>query len=151
MRPSLRLCSKASKLLLTTVQREIDLLNSNLPKPRWTVRSDASLDTPTSELEGNYTLKTFAKTWQFLNTAASHAQKARHHPTIVTTYNRIKFIITTHDEGNQITKNDINLARAIETSYTSNFAEVGPVNDVGGRQSSWKEASKIIDDLTRKP
>lgn len=149
MKHTAQLLQKAAKLPKSAVEKELELINLNLPKPRWILRSNGS-DPSTSELEGNYKLKTFAKTWQFLNTAASHAQKARHHPTIITTYNKVQFRITTHDVGNQITKNDINLARAIEQSFTETFAEKGAIEDFGGKLSSWKEASQIIDDLTKK-
>lgn len=142
--------TKATKLPLSTIQRELGLINLNLSKPRWTVRLGDS-GTSTTELEGNYTLQTFAKTWEFLNTAAMHAQKARHHPTITTTYNRVKFIITTHDEENQVTEKDIKLARAIEISFNQNFATRGPVKNQIQLESSWKEASQIINDLTKKP
>lgn len=142
--------TKAAKIPLASVERELDLINLNLPKPRWVLRSAESDDGPTTELEGNYTLKTFAKTWEFLNTAAMHAQKARHHPTIITTYNRIKFTITTHDVGNQITNKDIKLAQAIESSFSTNFAEVGRVAQAKLPQTSSKEAAQIINDLTKK-
>lgn len=150
MRQSLIRATKATKLPLASIQKELDLINQNLPKPRWVVRSHESDEGSGTEIEGNYTLKTFAKTWEFLNTAAMHAQKARHHPTITTTYNRIKFTITTHDVGNQITNKDIRLAQAIESSYSTNFADIGRVAQVKRPESSLKEASKIINDLTKK-
>lgn len=150
MRQSLIRASKAAKLSVESIQRELDLINLNLPNPRWVLRTSESDEGTRTELEGNYRLKTFAKTWEFLNTAAMHSQKARHHPTITTTYNRIKFTVTTHDVGNQITKKDIKLAQAIELSYSTDFAEVGGVAEVKRQQLSSQEAAQIINDLTKK-
>lgn len=149
MRQSLVALRKAAVLSSSSVQRELELLNASLPIPRWTLQSTESQGRPTSELEGHYSLKTFAKTWEFLNIAASHAQTARHHPTITTTYNRIKFTITTHDEGNQVTDKDIKLAWAIENTFKNHFVPKAPVK-TGESLSSWMEASAIINDLTKK-
>lgn len=80
---------------------------------------------------------------------ALHAQKLRHHPTITTTYNKIDLIITTHDQGNQVTDLDIKLAQAIQNSYANNIVEKVDVSK-SAPEASFNKASKIIDELTKK-
>lgn len=116
-----------------------------LPKQHWS----ANFTDSTSELRGNYRVKNFAKTWEFLNMIAFHAQNLRHHPTITTTYNKVDLIITTHDQGNQVTFLDIKLAQAIQNSYMKNIVEKAEFNKVATDINANK-ASKIIDELTKK-
>ncbi|EGW33604.1 uncharacterized protein SPAPADRAFT_137617 [Spathaspora passalidarum NRRL Y-27907] len=90
------------------------LVSINKPgAPQWQLitRSNSQL------LSVHYQLSTFKSTWTFLNSIAQQAAKARHHPTIITTYNKIDLEITTHDVGNHITELDLDLAKSIHEEY----------------------------------
>lgn len=145
MKPSFVRLVNATVLSRAEIAAEVKIINQLLPKQHWSVKiTDSS-----SELRGNYRVKNFAKTWEFLNMIALHALKLRHHPTITTTYNEIDLIITTHDQGNQVTGLDIKLAQAIQNSFANNIVEKVDITKVVPDMRASK-ASKIIDELTRK-
>jgi len=54
----------------------------------------------------------FAKAMQFVNKVARLAEAANHHPDITINYNKVKLVLTTHDEGG-LTVKDFKLARKI--------------------------------------
>jgi 4a-hydroxytetrahydrobiopterin dehydratase len=55
----------------------------------------------------------FPKAIEFVNQVARLAEEARHHPTIVITYNRVTLALTTHSEGG-LTEKDFQIAGRIE-------------------------------------
>lgn len=122
------------------LSRMIGAINGSMVVPRWT----AQISKGSSELVAEYKLRSFSKTWQFLNAVAQTANDQRHHPTITTTYNHVKFNITTHDAKNNITSRDLRLAQEIENVYQKDFASAkAPV------KTNVQKASQIINDLTQ--
>lgn len=98
-----------------TLLLRLKALNGNGKSPRWSINQ---LETG-SELQANYKFRTFGKTWQFLNEVASAAHGMKHHPTILTTYNKVHILVTTHDVGNKITDLDTHLATKIDEIFAS--------------------------------
>lgn len=145
MKPSFVRLANAAVLSRAEIAAELNIVNRVLPKEHWC----ANFTDSTSELRGNYRVKNFAKTWEFLNMIALHAQKLRHHPTITTTYNKIDLVITTHSQGNQVTELDIKLAQAIQNTYADNIVEKIDISK-SSPDAGAKKASKIIDELTKK-
>ncbi|CEP23180.1 phhB [Cyberlindnera jadinii] len=72
--------------------------------PGWTLK-DGSI---TKDFE----LKDFEKTWSFLNRVAMRSHLWGHHPTILTTYNKVCITLTTHDIGG-VSDIDVKLAKRI--------------------------------------
>lgn len=56
----------------------------------------------------------FNQAFGFMTRAAMEIEKMNHHPEWFNVYNRITIELTTHDAGG-ITKNDINLARILNS------------------------------------
>lgn len=54
---------------------------------------------------------------------AAKAREVGHHPDIHITWQRIRFIITTHDAGNRLTSKDFALARHIDMIAAGHGAE----------------------------
>lgn len=79
----------------------------HLPElPEWEIRDNA--------LYKRFTFNNFPEALSFMIKVGIEAEKQSHHPTFTNTYNRVEVLLTTHDAGNQITNNDIKLARTIE-------------------------------------
>ena len=57
----------------------------------------------------------FNKAWSFLEKVAEQARKHNHHPTIENTYNKVTLTLTTHDEDDQVTQKDRDLAASINS------------------------------------
>lgn len=55
----------------------------------------------------------FLESINFVNKIAPLAQNLNHHPDIEINYNKVKIILSTHDEGG-VTEKDINLSLEIE-------------------------------------
>lgn len=144
------LAKRALPLPVGELSQHVQTINRMSPVASWSYKVS---DKGESELLAAYKFKTFAKTWQFLNGVAFQAHRAKHHPTITTTYNRVDLRLTTHDAGNKVTENDVKLATSIHeifgklSSKTPVEADITTFTDVG---STLKEASKIIDDLTKR-
>ena len=64
-----------------------------------------------------YEFADFDAAWSFLEKVAEKARQHNHHPTIENTYNKVTLTLTTHDEGNQVTDKDRDLAASINTLY----------------------------------
>ncbi|QFZ25255.1 putative pterin-4-alpha-carbinolamine dehydratase [Clavispora lusitaniae] len=140
-----RLAARASALTREEITKELEIINKQLPNEHWSAQFHDS----SSEIRATYKLKTFAKTWEFLNMIALQAQRLRHHPTITNTYNKIDLVITTHDAGNHVTDLDVKLAQAVHTAYAKNFVEQTPIKNESKNHND-SRASKIIEELTRK-
>lgn len=66
------------------------------------------------KLSKEFKFKGFLKTMSFVNAVAWEANRQMHHPDMEVSFSSCKINITTHDEGNQITEKDFQLAQAIE-------------------------------------
>lgn len=85
------------------------LTQANVPKPRWLVVEKQGKQ----YLHATYKFKSFKRTWDFLNGVATRADSHRHHPEIFTVYNRVDLWLTTHDKGDVITEEDLDLAESV--------------------------------------
>ncbi|MCO5231913.1 MAG: 4a-hydroxytetrahydrobiopterin dehydratase [Chitinophagales bacterium] len=57
--------------------------------------------------------KDFVQAFGFMTQVAILAEKSDHHPTWKNTYHTVEIWLQTHDQHNQITEKDIDLAKAI--------------------------------------
>ncbi|WP_405088856.1 4a-hydroxytetrahydrobiopterin dehydratase [Microbispora sp. NBC_01389] len=82
---------------------------------------------PGWERQGEIIVRTYTHTYhECVHLAMYVAAKARevgHHPDIHITWQRIRFVITTHDAGNRLTAKDFELARHIDTIAAGHGAE----------------------------
>jgi 4a-hydroxytetrahydrobiopterin dehydratase len=60
-----------------------------------------------------FDFKAYFKAMSFVQSVGWAAQKHGHHPDMSVTFQSVLIELTTHDEGNQISAKDIELARAI--------------------------------------
>ena len=72
----------------------------------WSVKND--------KLHKEFKFDNFNQAFGFMTRAAMEMEKMNHHPEWFNVYNRITVELTTHDAGG-ITKNDVNLARILNT------------------------------------
>ena len=61
-------------------------------------------------LSRNFVFADFVQAFGFMTQLALHAEKMNHHPEWSNVYNRVNFVLTTHDAGG-LTERDITLAR----------------------------------------
>lgn len=66
-------------------------------------------------LTREFKFKDFVEAFGFMTQVAITAEKMDHHPNWSNVYNTVTIHLTTHDEGNIITKKDKALAKAIDT------------------------------------
>ncbi|EGV66002.1 transcriptional coactivator/pterin dehydratase [Yamadazyma tenuis ATCC 10573] len=148
-----RLTSLAPPLTTKAIIDELRLVNSGDYKPWKLEHTTNNEDKPTSFLSAHYQLSSFAKTWLFLSEVAREANKTKHHPTIITTYNKVDFKLTTHDAGNQVTNKDITLAYAIRDIFLQVQVLPGKSKSFESflkgisERSMLSEASKTIENL----
>ena len=77
----------------------------------WTIK--------TNHLLRVFRLKDFLQAVHFVNKIVDLAEKHRHHPDIeIFGYNQVRIRLTTHDQNNQVTKQDLRLATEINKLYT---------------------------------
>jgi len=62
-----------------------------------------------------FTFENFVEAWGFMNKVALLAEKQNHHPEWTNVYNRVKIMLSTHDEGNTVSEKDRQLARTIDS------------------------------------
>ena len=92
------------------------------PKTLTAHEIDAGLATlPDWKREGGairaaYKFASFRDAVAFMTRVAFEAEELNHHPEIANVYNRVSFVLTTHDAGNAVTENDIALARRISAA-----------------------------------
>ena len=72
----------------------------------WSVKND--------KLHKEFKFDNFNQAFGFMTRAAMEIEKMNHHPEWFNVYNRITVELTTHDAGG-ITKNDVNLARILNS------------------------------------
>lgn len=118
------------------VEEQLGRLNTSTGTNRWSIVPGKGEDE--EQIQGKFKFKDYTTTWKFLNSVARRAQAHKHHPTIVTTYNKAEMIITTHDIGNKISYKDLRLALAIEQEYTRTLLE-------GKNSLEPKSALKLLD------
>ena len=70
----------------------------------WTLRQ--------SVISKKFVFVNFVEAMRFVNRVARLAEAANHHPDITINYNRVKLVLTTHDEGG-LTMKDFRLAGRI--------------------------------------
>lgn len=85
-------------------QEEITEELKNLPG--WSVVNE--------KLHKEIEFESFNQAFGFMTRAAMEIEKMNHHPEWFNVYNRLTIELTTHDAGG-ITKNDINLARILNS------------------------------------
>ncbi len=85
-------------------ESDIDEELKNLPG--WSFVND--------KLHKEFQFETFNQAFGFMTRAAMEIEKMNHHPEWLNVYNKITIDLTTHDAGG-VTKNDINLARILNS------------------------------------
>ena len=78
----------------------------NIPEG-WTSSADGVA------LEKSFRFGDFSQAFAFLTRVAMHAEKVDHHPEFTSTWNRVDFRLTSHDQG-KVTQRDATLAAAID-------------------------------------
>jgi 4a-hydroxytetrahydrobiopterin dehydratase len=75
--------------------------------PKWKLRKDEP------RLWREYTFKDFVRAMKFVSKVAELAEEEGHHPDIHIHYNKVKFVLWTHDLGG-LSENDFILAAKID-------------------------------------
>ncbi len=65
------------------------------------------------KLQREFVFDNFVAAFGFMSQVALLAESRNHHPNWSNVYNRVQIALTTHDAGNTVTENDIQLAEAI--------------------------------------
>ena len=65
-------------------------------------------------LKKTFELGDFREAISFIVRLAFHAEAMNHHPELRNVYNEVHIELTTHDAGNKVTQNDLDLAREIQ-------------------------------------
>ena len=94
------------------IQRELGSLNG------WTRRGGAIVKT--------YQFRSFPEGIAFIGRVADVAEAANHHPDIDIRWQRIRFILTTHDAGDKITARDLEMAAHIDAIAAGHGAKPVP-------------------------
>ena len=84
-----------------------DLTTALASLPGWTAANN--------EISKTFVFGNFVEAVAFVNRVADLAEAAGHHPDIDIRYNRVKIVLTTHDDGG-VTDKDAALAGEIEKS-----------------------------------
>ena len=61
----------------------------------------------------------FKAAWAFLTKVAAEAERLDHHPWFSNEYGQVEFRLCTHDKGNKVTKQDHQLAEAINAAHAA--------------------------------
>jgi len=67
-----------------------------------------------NRLTKTFKFNNFVDAFGFMSKVAILAEKMNHHPSWTNVYNTVSFELSTHDEGNRVTKKDYDLANAID-------------------------------------
>lgn len=65
-------------------------------------------------LKKEFIFKDFIAAWAFMNKVALLAEKLGHHPDWSNSYNKVIIKLSSHDDGNNVTVKDRNLADLID-------------------------------------
>jgi 4a-hydroxytetrahydrobiopterin dehydratase len=68
-------------------------------------------------LNRTFKFDSFTAAFVFMTRVAFEAEKQNHHPDWRNSYNVVAIKLSTHDAGNTVTDNDLQLARAINLIY----------------------------------
>ena len=68
-------------------------------------------------LRKRYTFSGFAEAMGFMVRVGFAAERQNHHPQLTNVYHRVDVSLSTHDAGDVVTANDLELARAIEAIH----------------------------------
>lgn len=68
-------------------------------------------------LTATFEFENFTEAFAFMTEVAFAAEKQNHHPNWANVYNRVEFILNTHDANNSVTEKDHKLADAITALY----------------------------------
>jgi 4a-hydroxytetrahydrobiopterin dehydratase len=71
-------------------------------------------ETKENKLYKKFIFANFTQAIQFINQVAELANQVNHHPSIHNSYNVVVIFLCTHDENNQITAKDHELANMID-------------------------------------
>src|SRR4051794_36115920 len=93
--------SKVAALDQNQIHDEIAKLSN------WSVKED--------KLHAEFRFVDFVDAFAFMTKVALAAESAQHHPEWRNVYNRVTIDLVTHDAGDAISQNDIDLARKIDT------------------------------------
>ena len=85
---------------------QIDIDEQLKDLPGWSIVNE--------KLHKEFQFESFNQAFGFMTRAAMEIEKINHHPEWFNVYNKITIELTTHDAGG-ITKNDINLARILNS------------------------------------
>lgn len=85
---------------------QIDIDEQLKDLPGWSIVNE--------KLHKEFQFESFNQAFGFMTRAAMEIEKMNHHPEWFNVYNRITIELTTHEAGG-ITKNDINLARILNS------------------------------------
>lgn len=66
------------------------------------------------DLRATYTFKSFRDAITFITRISFEIDEMDHHPEITNVYNKVSFVLTTHDAGNRVTEKDLELAAKIQ-------------------------------------
>lgn len=72
----------------------------------WSVEND--------QLKKMFKFPSYRDATSFLMRLAFEVEEMNHHPHIENIYNRVEFLLSTHDAGGKVTEKDIKLAECIE-------------------------------------
>lgn len=67
------------------------------------------------KLHAEFRFADFIEAFAFMTRVALAAESAQHHPEWFNVYNRVTIDLVTHDAGDAISQNDIDLARKIDS------------------------------------
>lgn len=76
--------------------------------------------TTNNTLERTFLFPNFIEAFAFMTKVAMLAELHQHHPEWSNVWNKVTIRLTTHDEGNIITKKDVELANAIDALLNIN-------------------------------
>ena len=91
----------------TVPDHEVEAALASLPG--WSVRDGA--------LVKQFALPSFLAAVDFVNTLASLAEEANHHPDLDIRYDKVRVSLVTHSEGG-ITEKDLEMAQRIEAEHS---------------------------------
>lgn len=72
----------------------------------WTLADD--------RLTKTFELSNFRAAVSFIVRMAFYAEELNHHPEVTNVYNRVTLALTTHDAGDRVTQQDVDLAKRID-------------------------------------
>ena len=85
------------------LQQQIETFINN--NPAWKLQDNS--------LQANYEFADFEDAMRVVNAVAQVAEEQQHHPFWSNEYNKLGFILSTHDAGDVVTEKDLKLAEAI--------------------------------------